>query len=224
MLSTLRTLMAGSAARAETQLRDTFAIELIDQKVRETESQVHAAKATLATLIQRERTESRLLAKLRGDIAEMETRTVAALDAGKDGLAAEGAQAIATMENEATLRDGTVARLQEKIMRLRTSVETGHRKVVELKQGAMAAAAVKKEAAIQSNLARTGINPQTSAQEAQDLINRVMTKDDPFEMGQIMDDIDAGLSGASLADRMAAQGCGDATKSNAADVLARLKK
>ncbi len=224
MLSTLRTLMVGSAARAETQLRDTFAIELIDQKIRETEAQVDAAKVTLVSLIQRERTESRLLKNLRDKIADMEARTLAALDDGKDSLAQEGAEAIAVMENEATLRDATVTRLQEKIVRLRTSVETGHRKVVELKQGAMAAAAVKKEAAVQSALTRTGLSSSSSAQEAQDLINRVMTQDDPFEMGQIMDDINAGLSGAALADRMADAGCGAATKATAKDVLARLKK
>ncbi len=220
MLSTLRTLMAGSAARAENNLRDVFAIELIDQKIRETEAQLNAAKTTLAALIQREKTETRIQSKLRDQIKDMETRTVAALDAGKENLAQEGAQAIALMENEAALRDKTLIRLEEKITRLQTTVQIGHRKVVELKQGAMAATAMRREAQVQSRMSGA---PHSAAQEAQDLINQVMGEDDPFEMGQIMDDINAGLTGEGLADRMAEAGLGAATKSTASDVLSRLK-
>ena len=51
MLSTFRTLFVGANARAEDRLRDVYAIELIDQKIRETETQVHVAKSTLASLI-----------------------------------------------------------------------------------------------------------------------------------------------------------------------------
>lgn len=65
MFRTLSTLIAGVSARSEDRVRDAFAIELIDQKIREAEAQLRAA------------------------------------------------QAVATMENELTLRDVTCDRLSE---------------------------------------------------------------------------------------------------------------
>ncbi|MCP4820531.1 MAG: PspA/IM30 family protein, partial [Shimia sp.] len=44
MFGTLKTLIAGSNARAEENLRDHFAIELIDQKIREAGENLKAAK------------------------------------------------------------------------------------------------------------------------------------------------------------------------------------
>ena len=55
MLGTFKTWITGANARAEEQVRDVYAIELIDQKIREAEGSVKAAKATLASLIQRQR-------------------------------------------------------------------------------------------------------------------------------------------------------------------------
>ncbi len=55
---TFSTLIAGVNARSEDRVRDAFAIELIDQKIREAEQSLNAAKATLASLIQRLRSEA----------------------------------------------------------------------------------------------------------------------------------------------------------------------
>ena len=46
MFKTLATLINGQNARAEDRVRDAFAIELIDQKIRESESSLRAAKST----------------------------------------------------------------------------------------------------------------------------------------------------------------------------------
>ena len=53
MFKTLSTLIAGVNARSEDRVRDAFAIELIDQKIREAEGSLKAAKATLASLLER---------------------------------------------------------------------------------------------------------------------------------------------------------------------------
>ena len=69
ILSTFKTLLVGASTRADDKLRDVYAIELIDQKIRETETQVHVAKSTLASLIQRHRSEQKLLDMLQNRIA-----------------------------------------------------------------------------------------------------------------------------------------------------------
>ena len=222
MITTFRTLFAGANARAEDRLRDVYAIELIDQKIRETEAQVHAAKSTLASLIQRKRSEQKLLDMLRTRIASMMDRARGAMDDGQEQLAQEAAQAIAEMENEVTIRQGTIDRLDTQVTRLQSSVEAGHRRVIDLKQGALQARAMRREHGMQSKL-NTTLQGTSSADEAQDLIDRVIGKDDPLEQAQILADINAGLNHTGLEDRMAAAGYGAATKVTAADVLARLK-
>jgi hypothetical protein len=61
------------------------------------------------------------------------------------------------------------------------------------------------------------------AEEAQDMIARVLQRDDPFEQAQILDDINGELDASNLTDRMADAGYGDATKVTASAVLKRLK-
>ena len=103
MFKTLSTLIAGVNARSEDRVRDAFAIELIDQKIREAEQSLTAAKATLASLIQRQRSEERQRDALKNRIKDMMGRAQSALDNGRDDLATEAASAVAQMENELTI-------------------------------------------------------------------------------------------------------------------------
>lgn len=221
MIQTLKTLFAGANARAEDRVRDVYALELIDQKIRETDAQLKAAKSTLASLIQRRRSEQRLLDMLDKRIGTLTERAQDALSAKRSDLATEAAEAIAEMENERGLRLHTIERLDLQTTRLRASVEKGHRKVIDLRQGAITARAIKKEQAIQAGLGGTATQT-SSADEAQDLIDRVVGKDDPFEKTQILEEINAGLNHSGLEDRMAKEGFGPATKITAQDVLSRL--
>lgn len=222
MLKTLSTLILGANARTEDRVRDAFAIELIDQKIREADNTLKTAKATLATLIQRQRSEIRQKAGLDARISDMTIRATEALVAGKEGLATEAASAIAQMENESAIRAETLTRLDQKVIRLRSSIEAGHRRIIDLRQGAIQARAVRREQDLQSRL-RTGINQTAAVDEAEELIARVIGRDDPFEQSEILREIDQGLSHEDLGDRMAAAGLGPATKSTAADVLNRLR-
>ncbi|MEM6342161.1 MAG: PspA/IM30 family protein [Pseudomonadota bacterium] len=223
MLATFKTLFAGANARAEDRVRDVYALELIDQKIRETDAQVRAAKSTLASLIQRKRSEQKLLDMLQTRIATLTERAQEALTADREDMAREAASAIAEMENEAALRRDTIDRLERQTTRLRGSVEKGHRRVIDLKQGALTARAIRKEQNIQSGLLTT-LQEASAADQAQDLINRVMGKDDPLERAEIIADINAGLDHSGLEDRMAEAGFGPATKVTANDILSRLKE
>ncbi|MEM9351016.1 MAG: PspA/IM30 family protein [Pseudomonadota bacterium] len=222
MFETLRTILIGESRRTEEKVRDHYALDLIAQKIRESEDALAAAKTTLVALIQRQRAELNQIDTLAKRIATMTERAKAALEDDNESMATEAAQAIATMENEKTIRDGTLSRLDSKVVRLKASVEAMHRRIIDLKQGEIAAKAARREANTQRRLNRS-IARTAPANEAQELINRVLGEDDPFEQGQIFDEIEGELSHEALDDRMAAQGYGDSTKSTAADVLARLK-
>lgn len=222
MFKTLSTLIAGVNARSEDRVRDAFAIELIDQKIREADMSLKAAKATLASLIQRQRSEERQRDTLKKRIKDMMTRAQDAMDAGRDDLTSEAAQAVAQMENELSIRNETCDRLDQKVIRLRNSIEAGHRRIIDLKQGAIQARAVRREQAIQTKLNST-IGHTSSTEEAEELIKRVMGRDDPFEQSEILREIDRDLGHETLTDRMSDSGFGTSTRTTADDVLARLK-
>ena len=160
---------------------------------------------------------------IRDSIKDMMVRAQQAFEADREDLAAEAAQAVAQMENELCQRDETCARLDQKVVRLRNSIEAGHRRIIDLKQGAIQARAVRREQAIQSKLNST-IGTTSSTEEAEELIARVMGRDDPFEQSEILREIDRDLGHETLTDRMADSGFGSATRTTADDVLARLKK
>jgi phage shock protein A len=218
MFNTLKTLILGANSRAEETLRDTYAIELIDQKLREADEGLRAAKSTLASLIQRQRAEERMLATLDQRIADMTRRATEAMTASREDLALQAAEALAQMENERILRAETVLRLETKTVRLRQSVEAGHRRIIDLKQGATTARAIRRE---QSLIAKLPNGEGSALEEAEALINRVTNADDPFERSDILRGINQELSHDGLADRMSDAGFGPATRVTAADVLAR---
>ncbi len=198
MFKTLATLINGQNARAEDRVRDAFAIELIDQKIRESEASLRAAKGTLASLIQRQRSEEKQRAALKTRINDLTKRAKEALDKDREDMAEEAARAIANMENELTVREETLDRLDQKVMRLRSSIESGHRRIIDLKQGAIQARAVRREQNIQVQMTKTGVH-NGSVEEVEELISRVLGKDDPFERTEILADINRDLEGDSLA-------------------------
>lgn len=222
MFSTLKTLLDGAGARAEDRLKDTYAIELIEQRIREAEANLSAAKVTLASLIQRKRSEERLANTLDTRIADLTKRAQEALAQDRSDLAQEAARAIAEMENEHGVRQTAIDSLASRISRLQVSVEAAHRRIVDLRQGAITARAVRFEAKSQARLNRT-LSQGTAADEAEALIKRVVDQDDPFEKSQILRDIERGLDGRSAAEKLEDAGFGDPTRSTAASVLERLK-
>ncbi|MBT8419171.1 MAG: PspA/IM30 family protein [Silicimonas sp.] len=222
MFATLRVLFDGERARTEDRLKDTYAIELIEQRIREAESNLSSAKLTLASLIQRRRSERRLTDTLDKRIATLEDRAREALESKRDDLASEAAEAIAEMENERRIRGETIERLDTRIAQLQRSVEAAHRRIVDLKQGAITARAVRREQLMQKRLNKTFAG-NSAADEAEALIRRVVDQDDPFEQSEILRDIDRGLSGQGADDKLADEGFGDPNKVTAKAVLDRLK-
>lgn len=221
MFATMKTLFAGASARAEEQVRDHYSIELIDQKIREAEANLKAAKLGLASLIQRERSERRQVEGITDRITELTQRARAAMAADREEMATQAAQAIADMENERSRREETLARLDARVLQLRQSVETSNRRIIDLKQGAIQARAVRREQGIQKRLSRH-LGGQSPMDEADELITKVLGQDDPFEQGQILNEIDRELDHSSIGDRMAEAGFGPKNRSTAAEVLERL--
>lgn len=222
MFNVLKTLFAGASARAEEQLVDTFAIDLIEQKIREAEAGLAAAKNTLAALIVRQRNEQLTLDRVDAQIADLEARVRQALANGREDLAADGATAIAQLENERAVRKDTLVQLANRVMRTQSSVEKAHRRIIDLRQGMISARAADAEHKAQKTLNRS-LGSTAAVREAEELIARVMGRSDPLAESEVLDEIDAGLSTASITDRLGAAGFGTKSKVDTEEVLKRLR-
>lgn len=222
MFNVLRTLFAGASARAEEQLVDNFAIDLIEQKIREADAGLAAAKNTLAALIVRQRNEQQTLDRVEAQVADLEARVRQALANDRDDLATDGATAIAQLENERAVRRDTLAQLSSRITRTQSSVEKAHRRIIDLRQGMISARAADAERKAQKTLNRS-LGSTAAVREAEELIARVMNQSDPLAESEVLDQIDAGLSTTGITDRLGAAGFGAKARVDAGDVLARLK-
>lgn len=222
MFDLFSTLLRGANAKAVETATDHFAIDLINQKIREADQGVDNAKTALAALILRQRHEQKCLEQLSLRTGLLEDRVRQALAANQDSLANDGAAAIADLENEVATRRRTLDSLNERVSRLRLSVEKAHRRVADLRQSAVAAQAMDLERKAQRRVNKA-LGGNHAISEAEQWIKRVTEQSDPLLEAETIDEIDRSLSHHSVEDRLAEAGFGPATKTRAEDVLARLR-
>src|ERR1700757_3632954 len=100
VFKTLITLVRGRTVAIAEDIADQNALLILDQQMRDATGAHDRAKKALAIAIAQEGQEGQRLDATRSRIADLETRAVAAIEAGRDDLATEAAEAIATLEAE----------------------------------------------------------------------------------------------------------------------------
>ncbi|MBE1207693.1 PspA/IM30 family protein [Aminobacter carboxidus] len=216
-----KSLLAVAGAKAETGLENRFAIDLIEQHIRNAQSGLTAAKHTLATIVIRHRSEQAALSRLVQRLSDLEQRTASALHAGASELAHDGATVIAELENERAVRQATLAAIEQRITRMRLSIEKAHAKIVDLNQGLISARALDAEHRAQRGLNRS-LGGSTGFKKAEALIARIHDRSDPLKEAFVIDAIDDELSGDAVRARLANAGHGRPVRVDAAQVLQRL--
>src|SRR5437764_11279893 len=95
MLKTIVTLVRGATFRAEEEFVDRTALLILDQQIRDSAAAIERAKRALAIAIAQDEAEGKRLDSTLARLADLAERSVAALAAGSEQLAAEAAGAIA---------------------------------------------------------------------------------------------------------------------------------
>lgn len=222
MFSTLVTIFRGRAERTREQLEVAEAATIIEQKIRDAERGHERAKQSLAGLILRERHEDKTLSGLASRINDLEDRARQALTAGMDDLAAEAAEAVADLQNESEARQNALARTRLSVQRLRLMVEKCERRLVELRQGLITAQSIEAERRAHTDSQRD-IAGLAAIVEGEAVLERLLGDPDPIERAEILEDLQAELSGDDLVTRLSAEGFGEAPQTRGQDVLARLR-
>ena len=222
MFKIMRTIFLGKAARAEQALETQNAAIIIEQKIREAEAGHAMAKRGLASLIARSKSERKALAALEGRISDLESRTRAALAAGKDALAHDAATLLATLENEKAVRERSLVASDDKAERIRLAIEKTHRQLIDLRQGLITAKSIEAERHAVRNL-KGDISAHSAIAEGEAVLKRLLGSPDPVETIEALEEIEADLSGDTVIDRLSEAGFGKSDKVQAADILERLK-
>ncbi|MCJ2033037.1 PspA/IM30 family protein [Methylobacterium sp. J-068] len=218
MLRLFRTLARGAAARAEEDLFDRNALLILDQQIRETRAALERSRQALAASVAGDKAEARRLAEVEARAADLEARAVAALQAGRDDLAGEAAEAIAELEAERDAIRSARTRFATEVARIRAVVTDATRRQAELERGRRIAAAAETARRL-----RVSPAPQERAtlKEAEATLARLRT------LQAEADDTEAALReaepGADIAERMEREGFGATTRPTASAVLDRLR-
>jgi phage shock protein A len=225
MLKTLITLVRGRTALIAEELGDQNALLILDQQMRDATGALDRAKKALAIAIAQESQEQQRQDVTLARIADLETRAVAAIEAGREELATEAAEVIATLEAErdASLTARTL--FAAEITKMKGHVLRQQMRLSQLERGrriARAAEAVR--VARRGRIEGASIFTDTLA-EAEATLARLREHQVEADAAEVaFDGLDAATGPGAVAEKLSAEGFGPRLKPNAADVLARLRE
>ncbi len=221
MFKSMVTLMRGRAAAAEEAVADRHALMILDQQMRDGQAGLARLQRAMATALAEEAQETRRQDSTLARIADLEARTRAALASGQDALAHEAAEQIAGLEMERDASQQARTSFAAEIARLRRAVTQTTARLAALDRGRRAARVAEAVRVARQGRMEPAPAHRATLSEAEATLARLREQQTQAEAANNhLDDIQA--PAPSLDDRLAAAGCGPATRPTAASVLARL--
>ena len=225
MLKTLITLVRGRTSQIAEEVADQNALLILDQQMRDATGALDRAKKALAVAIAQENQEGQRLDATHSRISDLETRAVAAIDAGRDDLATEAAETIAALEAERDASLTARALFATEIAKLKGHVLQQQMRLSQLERGrriARAAEAVR--VTRRGRIEDASIFAGTLA-EAESTLARLREHQVEADIAEAaFEALDAATSPIAVAEKLSAEGFGPRLRPSAADVLARLKE
>ena len=224
-MKTLITLVRGRTSQIAEEVADQNALLILDQQMRDATGALDRAKKALAVAIAQENQEDQRLDATHSRISDLETRAVAAIDAGRDDLATEAAETIAALEAERDASLTARALFATEIAKLKGHVLQQQMRLSQLERGrriARAAEAVR--VTRRGRIEDASIFAGTLA-EAESTLARLREHQVEADIAEAaFEALDAATSPIAVAEKLSAEGFGPRLRPNAADVLARLKE
>jgi phage shock protein A len=225
MLKTLITLVRGRTALIAEEVADQNALLILDQQMRDATGALDRAKKALAVAVAQEHQEGQRLDATHARIADLETRAVGAIEAGRDDLAAEAAETIATLEAERDASLTARALFATEIAKLKGYVQQQEMRFSQLERGrriARAAEAIR--VARRGRIEGASIFAGTLA-EAETTLARLREHQVEADAAEAaFEALDPATGPIAVAEKLSAEGFGSRLRPNAADVLARLRE
>ncbi|MHC2302094.1 PspA/IM30 family protein [Rhizobium mongolense] len=221
MFNLIITLLRGRAHDAERAFADRNAIPLLSQQTRDAAHAIQSARRAVAVAIAQNEQEKSQHAMILSRIADLETRTLVALEKGSEGLAREAADAIAYLEAERDASEKAQAQFTTAIAKLKGIVRAAEARLQDLQRGERLARAT--EQAQKLDLAAAGSGLAT-LDEAEETLARLRARQSHNDtIASVLKEMDSTPRSAGIIEKLANAGCGAPLRSSADDVLARLR-
>jgi phage shock protein A len=215
------TLMRGKNADAAETLSDAVALPLLRQQLRDCAAGLETARRSVAMVMAYESREQKSAERITAQLADLETRALAALAKGRDDLAAEAASAIANLEAEAATTARAIETYRREIAHLRQVVAEADARLRDLQRGHHLAFATAQTQKLRDKAPATAT---ATLEEAETTLSRLQNRQAETEATRAaMLELSASSNATAMQSRLAAAGCGEALRPDAAAVLARLK-
>jgi phage shock protein A len=225
MLKTLVTLVRGRGAVIAEAVADENALLILDQQMRDAAATLDRAKKALAVAIAQDNQEAQRIEVTRTRIEDLETRAVAAIGAGRDDLAGEASETIASLEAERQASESARALFAAEIARLKRHVTDQQGRLSQLERGRRVARAA--EAVRVARRGRVEAAPifQGTLAEAEATLARLRESQSEADMAEAaLAALDAASGPSAIAEKLSAAGFGPRLEPNAAEILARLRR
>lgn len=223
ILAKLFTALRGAASETGEAVVDHQALRILDQEMRDAETELGEAKSQLTEVMALKRGVAREVEKLRSQIAAHEDYAMKALDKGDEALAADIAERIAQFEEERDLQEQALTRYDAGVNQLKRSIKATERNIAAMRRqvGMVKATERVQRASAAANARFSGSNTaMSSATESLERIKkRQQHRADRMEAaGQLAADTE----GADLEKRLRDAGIASAGRSGSA-ALARIR-
>ena len=225
MIKTLITLVRGRTVAIADEVADQNALLILDQQMRDATGALDRAKKALAVAIGQESQEAQRLDATRSRIDDLETRAVGAIKAGRNDLATEAAEAIATLEAERDASATARTLFAAEIAKLRGHVLQQQMRFSQLERGRRIARAVEAvRVARRGRIEDAPIYAGTLA-EAEATLDRLRGHQAEADAAEAaFDALNAATGPIAVAEKLSAAGFGPRLRPSATDVLARLRE
>jgi phage shock protein A len=221
MFKQMMTLFRGRAYEAAEAVTDTHALAILRQQIRDCAASLEAARRAVAVALAQNRQEEAQCKAIEARLADLETRTIEALKQDRQDLALEAAEAIAMLEAERDASNLAQARFASEIARLRQSLRAAEQRLSALERGQRIAVATEHTQRLRETAPASSLN---ALKDAEATLKRLQARQQRIDAtNEALAEMDQSRDPASIAEKLAAAGCGAPLKTSAADVLARLK-
>ena len=220
MFKQFLTLFRGHAATSAEQVMDANALVVLRQQIRDGAQYIQQARNSLALAMAQNQEEASHGARLATQIADLETRAVAALELGKTELATEAATMIADLEADHVASQQSQAKFASEISRQRMILRQAESRLQELERGLRLANMTDKTQRLTKAIPNHGAS---SLKDAEHTLERLKSRQlETDRTTAAMVELSTELSPDALRNRLAEAACGPALKTSADDVLKRL--
>jgi len=174
----LFTALRGGATEVGEAIVDQQALRILDQEIRDADSALANAKRELVTIMAKHKLSSERVAEYNSKIADLESKAVAALQANREDLALEVAEAISPLTNSLDAEQKQAAEFGAYAEKMRKDISKAEARIKSLRQQvdmAKARESVQK-AQVSASIASGGANGKLET--AVSTLNRLQAKQD----------------------------------------------